>query len=158
MKIKIALTDDPGLAFADVARIMAKGDPPDWLPQALAQFSEGIGVGSADEYGSLIKQMADATDVLLRWLPAFQHLPFGMKTPADVATLLETLPRLKKELDRHIQPKTGRPPYVQRKICAAVIVEAWKLLHGKVEPRSSSLEQACADYWKVCGGEKIGED
>jgi hypothetical protein len=36
--------------FADAARIVAKGDPPDWLVQGLAHLSGGIGAGPADEY------------------------------------------------------------------------------------------------------------
>ena len=37
-------------------------------------------------------------------------------------------------------------------ICAEVIVEAWKLIHGKAEPRSEKVYEACEEYWQACGG------
>jgi hypothetical protein len=40
-----------------------------------------------------------------------------------------------------------------RDISAAVVIEAWRLLHGKVGPREK-LYAACKMYWGVCGGEE----
>jgi hypothetical protein len=42
--------------FVDVARTIAKGNPLQWLPLALEHFSPGIG----------------------RFLPLFEHFPFGL--------------------------------------------------------------------------------
>ena len=136
--------------FVDVARIVAKGDPPEWLVQGLAHFSADLGAGPADEYQYAIKRMAEATDDLLTFLPAFKNLPYGLNGDAVVATLLQELLWLKESLARISKPRRHRPPNIRREICAAVIIEASKLLHGKVEPRSSKLAQACADYWQAC--------
>ena len=98
METTITLSNADGSAFKGVARLVAKGEPPDWLLRGLEHFSAGIGADREDQYRD-----------------------------------------------------------VRREICAAVIIEAWKLLHGEAEPRSESFEQACADYWQACGGEEIGE-
>src|SRR5262245_14199328 len=143
--------------FADVARNVAKGDPPEWLLQGLAQFSD-IGAGPADEYQYAIERMAKATDELLKFLPAFRNLPYGLKGDAVVASLLQELLWLKGSLARISKRPSHRPPNMRREICAAVIIEATKLLHGKVELRSSKLAQACADYWQACTGKEIDPD
>jgi hypothetical protein len=84
------------------------------------------------------------------------NLPYGIEYPEDVAVVLDALPRIKKDLDRLDQKQIGRRPDAQREICAAVIVEAWKIIHGRAKPRSLKLEQVCSDYWRACGGEQIG--
>jgi len=71
--------------------------------------------------------------------------------------MLYALPLVKKDLDRLAKKRIGRRPEVQREICAAVAVEAWKLLHGKAKPRSDEFLEACRDYWRACGGKQIGE-
>jgi hypothetical protein len=157
METTITLSDADGSAIKSVARLVAKGEPPDWLLRGLEHFSAGIGADREDQYRDALKPMADATDKLLYLLQVYEHLPFGLERPADVGTLLDVLPRLKEDLDRITKPRRVRTPDVRREICAAVIIEAWKLLHGEAEPRSESFEQACADYWQACGGEEIGE-
>jgi hypothetical protein len=139
--------------FANVAGIIAKGDPPEWLQQGLAQFSD-IGAEPADEYQYAIERMAKATDELLMFLPAYKNLPYGLEGNSVVATLLQELLWLKGSLARISKPPRHRPPDIRREICAAVIIEASKLLHGKVEPRSIKLAQACADYWQACTGKE----
>src|SRR5262249_59300128 len=75
-----------------------------------------------------------------------------------IALMLYALPRLKADLDRLRKKSVGRPPDTQREICAAVVVEAWKLTRGKAEPHSLHLRKACSDYWLACGGKHVGED
>jgi hypothetical protein len=72
-----------------------------------------------------------------------------------VTFVLEALPRIKRDLDRLNKQGLGRPPNVRREVCAAVVVEAWRLLRGKAEPRSGETEQACKDYWQACDGGEI---
>ena len=61
VKIKISHEYEPG--FEGVARRIAKGDPPEWLPIALEHFSPGIGEGPVD-VEHVKRQMTDAIDLL----------------------------------------------------------------------------------------------
>ena len=150
----------PKPQLVEVARIIAKGKPPpDWLLWGLEYFNGFIGVETIDpSFGrSIAQQMYDAADVLLRWLPFYAGAT-SLGRSAEMVAILKALRRLRKDLERLKKPRpTGRRPDVQREICAAVIVEAWKLLHGKAGSRSPQLQQACADYWIACGGKQIGE-
>jgi hypothetical protein len=161
MKTRVSLQRTPNSKFDGVARIIAKGDPPEWLLIGLTHFSGGIGVDISDEdhrlFETQISRMHDAANTLMKWLPIWGHLPYGIEYPEDVAVVLDALPRIKKDLDRLDRKQMGRRPKVQREICAGVIVEAWKLLHGRAEPRSLHLQLACSDYWRACGGKQIGE-
>lgn len=157
METTITLGNTDDSAFKGVAGLVAKGEPPDWLLRGLEHFRAGIGADREDQYRDALRPMADATEKLLYLLQVYEHLPFGLERPADVGTLLDVLPRLKEDLDRITKPRRVRAPDVRREICAAVIIEAWKLLHGEAEPRSENLEQACAYYWEACGGGEIEE-
>ena len=70
-------------AFAEVARTIAKGDPPEWLVLSLEHFSTGIGItyekGERQGYLEETERLNTAIGTLLRLLPAFQRLPFGMR-------------------------------------------------------------------------------
>ena len=151
--------------FADVARSISKGkSAPEWLPQALEHFSAFVGTTptAGDERKDLyeiVERTAAAADVLMSYLPLFSHLPLGPTSPnwPDANTVLEALPRIKKALEKAMSHREGRPPNIQREVCAAVVLAVWRMIHGKPQPRSGKLEQACADYWQVCGGEPIGE-
>jgi hypothetical protein len=143
--------------FYDVARIVAKGNPPEWLPIALEHFSPGIGEDLGD-YNWLIKKTVDAVDHLLRYLPALEHLGLGLAGERkDVRAVLALLPEIKKDFERGMRKGTGRKPDLERINCAAVMIEAWKLLHGNAEPHSEEFRAACGGYWKACGGKEIGE-
>ena len=143
--------------FVEVARLI---DPavPEWLVIGLQHFS--VDTEKAEGLDGLVQKMKDAADTLLWLLPAFQHLPFGLPCPPDVAVVLDSLERLKPDLDR-LRGTTGRPKHrtrdVRRQMCADVVVEAWKLVHGKVTPYSEKLYDACTAYWRACGGREIGE-
>jgi hypothetical protein len=81
-------------------------------------------------------------------------MPIHTDLAADAATAIAALTEIKNSLDRLVnQPgRGGGPrPYVQRKVCAAVVVEAWALLRGKAQPRSPKLYNACNEYWQACG-------
>jgi hypothetical protein len=39
-----------------------------------------------------------------------------------------------------------------------VVVEAWRVVHGKPEPESPNLWIACNEYWRACGREFRGSD
>jgi hypothetical protein len=162
MKIDIKLlqaSTDP--RFADVARIIAKGVPPKWLVIGLEQFSEFIASErtTSDEskrFQSIVEQMHDAAGKLITWLPGYSHAPI-MECPDDVAIALNVSPRIKEDLARVIQfRRDGRRPNIQRQFCAGVVVEAWRLVREKFQPRSLKLYTACDEYWQICNGEVRG--
>jgi|SRR5437660_1525359 hypothetical protein len=160
MKTRVSLQRTPNSKFDGVARSIAKGDPPDWLVLGLQHFSGGIGVDVSKKdrrsFDTILKQMQGAVHTLTTWLPAWVNLGYGYQCPEHVALMLYALPLMKKDLDIHAKKRIGRRSNTQQEICAAVIMEAWKLLHGKAEPQSLKLQQACSDYWQACGGKQIG--
>jgi hypothetical protein len=160
MKVRVSLRQSPNSKFAGVARIIAKGDPPKWLVLGLEHFSGGIGVDIPKKdrriVDNQIKRMQDAVHVLMTWLPAWGNLGYGLRCPEHVALMLYALPRVRKDLDRLAKKPIGHRPDTQREVCAAVVIEAWKLLHGRAKPRSDEFLGACQDYWRACGGKPRG--
>ena len=129
--------------------------PPEWLTRALAYFGPGItSMRDPFDIGERFVRMRDACDTLMKGLPAYLHMPFDLQTEETEAAklVLQLLPTIKENLDQFTKSRSGRKPIVSRIICAAVIVEAWKLLHGKVERRSNKVYEACEVYWQACGG------
>jgi hypothetical protein len=150
--------------FADVARIIVD-EAPDWIVDCLAHFAGMIGpeppqfgaIGR-DHIRSIAGEMLDAIDTLTEYLPGFQHLPLGLACPTEVEIALAVLPRVRELLQRTAgKPPKGRPGDFRRQLCAAVIVEAFRLVHGAAQPRSTKLLTACASYWLACGNVEIGE-
>jgi hypothetical protein len=164
MKTTIDIPFEYNAAFLGVGRKIANGEPPPWLLIGLTHFSESIGINVSDvreRMKSVIDQMQHSVDVLTKWLPIYQNLPFGWQCPHDVSVVLEALPRIKNDLERLSHTSGGgQPPKTEREVCAAVIVEAWKLVHGNLNRLGSltSIYEACDEYWRACGGERIGED
>jgi hypothetical protein len=147
--------NDTGAQLLEVASIIAKGEPPDWLVEGLEHFKPFIQTEPPDRElrgfsRKRIHEMNRACDVLLRWLPTFDATVFGEKP--EVETILKALPSIKIDLQRLSKPRKGNRPNVQREVCAAVILEAWALIHGKSQHRSTEFEQACSGYWHACGG------
>src|SRR5262249_29798842 len=107
----------------------------------------------------IIARMHDAADYLTKFLPLFNHLPFSMRS-RDVAVALVVLPRIKKGLAHAMPPKRagGQHPSAERKLCAAVVVEAWRIARGKPEPESPKLWSACNEYWRACDHAYRGSD
>jgi hypothetical protein len=147
----------------DVAKLIAKGDAP-WLVPALERFSgfiSGNPVSSKERkrQDKIIARMHDATDYLTKFLPLFAHLPLGLRS-RDVAVALAVLPKIKKGLAYAMPSKRGggQHPSDERKLCAAVVVEAWRSVHGKPEPESPKLWTACNEYWRACGHAYRGSD
>jgi len=141
-----------------VARLIA-GSPPEWLVVGLGHFRDWV--GSTDtpnaqhsQIMGILEQMAHAAGVLEKWLPGpyvgFQKV--GAKVPDYVKDAMMALPLIKRDLDRVLGPvKRGAKPNQDRRDCAAVVVECWRLVHGHVPSRSEQLYRACAAYWEACG-------
>jgi len=123
--------------LAEVASTIAKGDPPKWLLVGLEHFSGGIAVDTKEDrhnIDQIAEEMQRAVHTLTTWLPAWAYAGYGQKCPGHVALMLYALPRLKKDLDILAKKQIGRPPDVQREVCAAIVLEAWKIIRGKAEP------------------------
>jgi hypothetical protein len=155
---KDATGPTPSPKFAEVAQIIAKGSPPEWLVPALAHFSTGFADEDDRHVNAVIEQLDTATDTLMRWLPAWGHLPWHHKPPDYIQLLLAFLPELKKGLAPLTKRSPGRPVDMRREVCAAVVVEAWRRTRGKVQPQSKQLFEACKAYWAACGGKPNPKD
>jgi hypothetical protein len=147
-----------------VARTIANRDPPEWLVLALANFQDFVGGEVTSEeakgFAEFTAQMHDAAGKLITWLPAFMNMPSVIKPPDEVRIALEVLPKIKAYLARAMNepPRKGGPrPNVERQLCAAIVVEAWTLIHGKAQSRSDKLYLACNEYWQACGHEYRSE-
>jgi hypothetical protein len=163
MKLRVKLERNPNPAFARVAEMIAKGPPPEWLVAGLEHFSGLVSEEpiASDRRKQLIKffeEMDYAADLLIKRLPFFASVS-TVQVPDDIAIALDVLPRIKKLLALLAKPpirKGGPEPNALRRICAKVVVEAWKLIE-KPQPRSVKVWEACNEYWQACGGEYRGE-
>jgi hypothetical protein len=129
-------------------------------PSSSRTTSQGIGTDTSDvkdNFDIIVGRMQDAAHVLMTWLPIYQHAGYHLSCPKEVTVVLGVLPEIKKDLDRLAKKQIGRPPNVRREICAAVVVEAWKLIHGRPNARTERLYEACRDYWWTCGGKERGK-
>jgi hypothetical protein len=127
--------------------------PPDWLLVALAHFGRDmVGDGKPFDIGDRFERMRDACDTLMKGLPAFMYTPFGLRAPNNVVLVLGLLPEVRRYIDRACQPRKGRTPNAERIICAGVIVEAWKRIHGRAKHGSDKVYETCEQYWLICGG------
>ena len=138
-----------------VAKLIAKGDPPQWLVDAL-EFLISSPEPATKEAVKEIERMRIATDLLLRLVP--QKFDDPGWYIIDVPKTLAVLSDLKHWLDlAKAKPKTGRPASIEREFCAQVILEAWKQCRGKVQPHSQQLREACEEYWKAWKGKPVGK-
>ena len=137
-----------------VAKLIAKGDPPQWLVQVLTDFITNPEPASKDAI-AVIERMRKATDLLLRYVPGFDDNPRWRVL--DVPEALAVLSKIKLALGPKPKSKIGKPANIWRQNCAAIVLEAWKQCRGKAEPYSYQLWEACEEYWKAWGGEPLGE-
>jgi hypothetical protein len=149
---------EPDPLFACAAEKI--GNEP-WLVAALTQFGGLVGseltAAERQRVEIVSKQLNDAVDTLMRWLPAYRHIGGWQSRSNDVEVMLAVLPRVKADIARLNRERKGRGPDIRREICAAVILECWTLARGEAQPRSEKLYGACDAYWKACGNEDIGD-
>jgi hypothetical protein len=150
-KVDLASTSDVDAVFIDVGR---KIGAPEWLPLVLQRFAPSK---EADDLDWLVKKTIDAIDHLLRFLPALENLPGLEGEVKEVRIVLDLLLPIRKDFERALRKGTGRPQDIRKLICAGVMMEAWRLCRGRVEPHSLEFREACAAYWKACGGKPMGD-
>ena len=162
MKTTIELQRNPNPIFSDVASIIAKGEPPQWLAPSLEGVSQFVSNGlqiTPDAYRlykKRIKRMQEAVDTLVELLPSFEKLPESLLPPL-VLGFEESLFEFKEWLDQLSRSGKGRRSHYGRELCAATIVLAWRVIHSKAEPRSDKVYEACEEYWRACGNEPSGD-
>jgi hypothetical protein len=150
--------------FANVARLIANDKPqPEWLIPALEHFSTKK--GTWDDYVRWVKKtkrVYDAAELVLKALHGRSYGNGGdfdrgddMEITHDVLTaFMEDLATGMALASRRGGPK----PNIRRWVCAAVLAEAWKEVHGEAAARGDRFYEACNEYWVACGGEYRGED
>jgi len=57
----------------------------------------------------------NAAGLLLKWLPAYEHMGLGLRCPDDVRVVLARLPYIKRDLERVQRRPIGRRSDVRRK-------------------------------------------
>jgi hypothetical protein len=139
---------DVDAVFIDVGRKIT-ADPPEWLPLVLQRFAPSE---EADDLDWLVKKTIDAIDHLLRFLPALENVRGLSGEVKEVRIVLGLLIPIRKEFERALRKGTGRPQEARKLVCAGVMMEAWRLCRGSVEPHSHEFREACAAYWEACGG------
>jgi hypothetical protein len=147
------------VTFEDVATKIANGNPPPWLLIGLNHFSKFIQLEpklTSKEDRGIDVEMLKAAQYLTKWLPVYAYLEeFGFECPNCVDEASNALHELIEILEKDInEPRTKGN--IQRRICASVVAEAWRLIHDDVGPRSEGVQQACNEYWCACGCEEIG--
>lgn len=144
---------EPGPSLATTAAIIAAGEPPEWLLAELRRFAPLIGSRRYPP-DDLSPAMA-AIDCLDEQLDIYATIEerFGLELPDCIDAASRALTELREFFEEQRLPsrKGGRRPDGRRKLCAGVCASAWRRLHGKVEPYSSKLQQACEEYWQACG-------
>jgi len=152
-------------AIEDVANKIANGETPKWLLMGLDHFSKFIRLKpelTSEEYRKIDERMLEAARYLIKWLPTYYDLEqqFGFECPDCVDTASDALHELTELLEKDISEAgsgVGRKANMQRRICASVVVEAWRLIHGEVKPRSKPFLETCIAYWLACGRELTDE-
>jgi hypothetical protein len=149
------------LEFEDVARTIAKGDPPQWLILGLRQVTPLIGAKvKPDE--EIEKRMLEAAKYLEKWLPLYVNTDerYGFECPECVEDVLALLPEviefLEKDAEAPERGAGGPDPDTRRLVCAGVVAAAFKLLRGKVQPYSEDMYWACEELWCACGNHPTG--
>jgi hypothetical protein len=153
--------DDAAIGFHDVAHLIAGDDAKEWLVDGLMDCGQLVDVEprtaeASRWYDAKLTEVHDAVRCLIELLPLFLAGPIKFRTN-DVTTVLDALPRIEEVLAKALTPIDGRPN-MPRRICAQVVVEAWRIVHGHVSARSPKVYAACDAYWRACGGDYRGSD
>jgi hypothetical protein len=138
--------------FNDVAKRLADDDPPQWLVQSLEFFARLVGQPKNDaELETIERKLFASAKYLQDWLQLYTGLErYGFEIPVCVDDTTQNVEELLQFLAKQLAHTTSGDP--RRKLCAAVCVESYRLLHDDhLEPHSQDLRQACEDLWQASG-------
>jgi hypothetical protein len=132
---------------------MIVSPPPQWLAVGLQYFKEGITgprltAAERKQFDSRLERMQKSVDYLIKQLPTFNSIILGIQAPKDVTVALEVLPRISALLASRLNRSKRDVKY---RMCAAVVVKAWQIVHGNLPQRSELLYEICEAYWLACG-------
>jgi hypothetical protein len=153
--------------LAEAGRLIAGGDPPDWLLAALAFWARVVGGDRVT--GEDAKQIDEAISQAQRNIA--QLLLFLQKFLPDLTTLadeniaidillaLEVLPRIAAAIPQPSdEPRRdgGQRSDKRTRICAGLVVDGWRIIRG-TEPAVSGKEvgEGCQTYWEACGHDNV---
>jgi hypothetical protein len=140
-----------------VAELLCKGKPvPDWVAQRLHDRAALVSDTTEDQGDDIERLLFESAlylrDLLQLYTRAYRMI--GEEYPScidDVDRALdELLPILAEGVE---QPKRGKPINLNRHLCAAVCMGIWTEVHGRPQPHSPKLWEACEAYWVACGRE-----
>jgi hypothetical protein len=148
--------------FAEVARMLAKDNQPEWLPM-LAFWSPFVGyrkkLNKYDDVDN--RNMIKSAERLHDELAIYARIEkeFGIEVPEEVDSASFALHELIEYLESEIPParRGGPDPDGRRRMCAAVCGYIWRRSHDKVQPYFPPLQGACEAYWQACGHAETGK-
>src|SRR5262245_38704964 len=162
--------------FTDIARDIARGEPPEWLVPALEELARHVATAGLSEEGdpkraelrsrfgrvqTAAKKMDRTLDAIqwgLLWMP-FKDIDNLRTTRGALQTAIEVCDRaLKRIPDRGRRTRARRQAGpTARVICAIIIAEAWTTVHGQLRGgHNERIGEICMKYWLACGGPPIG--
>lgn len=142
--------------FAKVAAMIASGTPPHWLIARLARFSQLIGHQAKSGPDAGVQETLTAIDrvekEVLLYSEMGERFDF-IDIPDCIDAVSQSLHEFRDFLKGELRPsrKGGPTPDDRRRLCAAVCLLAWQEVHGKPQPYSKRLQEACEEYWQACG-------
>jgi len=140
----------------EAAALLCKGAvPPDWVAERLDEYAALIADTTEHQSDDIDRLLLKSALHLQRLLPLYTIPVYEMvdgEYPACIDDVLNGLEELTPLLAPGVErPRRGPKLDVGRHLCAAVCAEIWRDLHGKPQPHSPKLWEACEAYWVACG-------
>jgi hypothetical protein len=130
------------------------GSSEEWVIARLRQNATLVGFRSGTDDDDVERLLLQSALHLQNWLPMYVRAAemIGEEYPFCIDDVTTPLEELIPFLARHIlQPKDGRPQDARLRLCAAVCLSIWRVVHGREQPYSEKLWAACETYWVACG-------
>jgi hypothetical protein len=134
----------------DVAMALCKGTtPPEWVLERLRKWAWLVADKTEDQGDDIDGVLLRSAEQLERLLPIYARAyeMIGEEYPDCIDTVSNGLYELIPFLER---PRRGPKLDVSRHLCAAVCMDIWRDVHGRPQPHSPKLWEACEAYWLAC--------
>jgi hypothetical protein len=163
--------------FADIARDIAGGEPPEWLVQALEELARQVAIAGLSEEGdpkraelrsrfgrvqTAAKKMDRTLDAIhngLLWM-TLDDLDNLRTIRGALRTATELCDRVLKEIPTASGPTRARRQAgpTARVTCAIIVIEARETVCVKLRgAHNERIGEICMKYWRACGGPLIGK-